>query len=109
MSFDVDQVDFTFFNSAGDEIGTESLNPALGSSGGIEAEDIPLVSPLNTRSVTAFLTGTNGQVDFQNIGFTANVSDPEDDPDLPAPIPLPAAMWLMAGGLGALAMTRRKA
>jgi hypothetical protein len=103
--FDVDEVVFTFFDALGDEIGSETVNPALGSAGGIRAEDIPLVSPLNTRSVTAFLTGSNGQVDFQNIGFTARVSDPDLDPT--APIPLPAAGWALLAGLGSLLAARR--
>jgi hypothetical protein len=105
-SYDVDEVDFTFFDSLGSLIGTQSLNPALGSSGGIRAEDIALVSPLNTRSVRAFLTGTNGQVDFQNIGFTASVSDPNLDPI--SPVPLPATALLLLAGIAGFGFVRRK-
>ncbi|MGS4947257.1 VPLPA-CTERM sorting domain-containing protein [Meridianimarinicoccus sp. RP-17] len=103
--YDVDEVVFTFFDALGSEIGTETVNPALGTSPGIRAQDIPLVSPLNTRSVTAFLTGTNGDIDFQNIGFTARVSDPDLDPT--TPVPLPAAGWMLLAGAGTLLASRR--
>ena len=106
--FDVDQVDFAFFDTAGSQIGMQSLNPALGSSGGIEAEDIALVSPLNTQSVSVFLTGTNGQVDFQNIGFTATASVVVTPPPPVAAVPLPAAGLMLLAGLGAFGALRRK-
>ena len=73
-SFDVDNVDFTFFGLSGQQVGTLSVQPDLGTSSGITAQDITLAAPLNVRNVTAFLTGSNRQVDFQNIGFTAVVS-----------------------------------
>lgn len=79
--YDVDRIDFTFYDAAGSVIGTMSIEPATGTSPGIRAEDIPLVSPLNTRWVRAFLTGDNRAVDFQNMGFTAEVADPALDPD----------------------------
>lgn len=80
-NYSADQVDFMFFDSIGQLIGQQTINPAhSGSESNITAQDYALVSPLNTRSVKAFLTGTNRQVDFQNIGFTANVSDPSLDP-----------------------------
>lgn len=101
-AYDVDNIDFTFFNSAMAQVGTLSILPALGSPGGIEAQDIVLAAPLNVQHVTAFLTGSNGQVDFQNIGFTAEVSDPVD------PIPLPAGLpLLLTGLLGFGALSRR--
>ena len=74
--FDVDNVMFTFFDSANLQVGSLSVSPALGSTPAIFAQDIPLAAPLNVRYVTAFLTGSNGQVDFQNIGFTAVVPEP---------------------------------
>ena len=74
--YDVDRVDFEFFDDAGNAVGGLSIAPDLGSSPGIRAQDIPLAAPLNVRSVRAFLTGDNGQVDFQNIGFTASRSAP---------------------------------
>lgn len=107
-TYDVDRVDFSFYDSVGSLIGTETLFPALGSHPGIKAETIDFVSPLNTRQVVAFLTGTNGQIDFQNIGFTANASDPTLDPDFPTAVPLPAAGWMLLAGLGGLGALRRR-
>ncbi len=98
-SFDVDNVDFTFFNQNNVEVGALSIQPALGSSPGILAQDIVLAAPLNVQFVTAFLTGSNNEVDFQNIGFTAEVSI----------IPVPAAAWLFGSALGLLGWMRRKA
>lgn len=98
-SFDVDNVDFTFFNAANAQVGTRSVAPALGSSPAIAAQHITLAAPLNVQYVTAFLTGSNGQVDFQNIGFTAEVS---------APIPEPATLAMMLAGLGLLGAAARR-
>jgi hypothetical protein len=97
-SYDVDNVDFTFFDSFGQQVGALSVQPALGTFPGITAQDISLAAPLNVRSVTAFLTGSNGQVDFQNIGFTAIVSVPE-----PTTIGL-----LLLGTIATMAAGRRK-
>ena len=109
-NFSVDQVDFSFFNSVGALIGTQTINPLpSGSESNITAQDYALVSPLNTRSVVAFLTGDNRQVDFQNIGFTADVTDPTLDPDFePSPVPLPASAFLLTAALGGLVAMRRK-
>jgi hypothetical protein len=99
--YDVDLVDFSFFDAGGSFVGALSVQPALGSSPGIRAQDIQLPAPLGVRYVTAFLSGSNREVDFQNIGFTALVS---------APIPEPASVGLMALGLsGLLWRTRRRA
>ena len=93
-SFDVDNIDFTFFNSANLQVGALSLMPALGSSPGIKAEDIALAAPLNVQFVTAFLTGSNREVDFQNVGFTAEVSQ----------VPLPATAWFFVSGILSLGL-----
>ncbi|TWT78077.1 hypothetical protein Pla123a_08660 [Posidoniimonas polymericola] len=87
--YDVDNVDFFFFNAGGAQVGALSVQPDLGSSGGIEAQDIALAAPLNVKSVTAFLTGSNREVDFQNIGFSAELSQ----------VPSPAASGLLLAGL----------
>jgi len=98
--YDVDNVDFTFFNSSNNNVGSLSIQPALGSGGGIRAEDIVLAAPLNVQYVTAFLTGSNRQVDFQNIGFTANFSNP---------VPEPGSVCLWGASLLAgLVYTRRR-
>lgn len=92
-SFDVDQIDFTFFDSSNVQQGVLSISPDLGSSPGILAQDITLAAPLNIQFVTAFISGTNRQVDFQNIGFSAGISQP---------VPIPAAIWLFGLALGFL-------
>ena len=102
-TYDVDNVDFTFFNGANTQVGALSIQPALGASPAIFAEDIVLAAPLNVRYVTAFLTGTNRQVDFQNIGFTAEVSQP-----VTTPVPLPAGIALLAGAFGVLGVFVRR-
>jgi hypothetical protein len=72
--FDVDNISFTFFDDANINVGALFIMPDLGSSPGIRAQDILLSAPLNVRYVTAVLSGTNDQIDFQNIGFTASLS-----------------------------------
>jgi PEP-CTERM motif len=96
--FDVDSLSFRFYNAGNAEIGSLTLTPALGSSPAILAQDIPLAAPLNVRSVKAFLSGSNRQVDFQNIGFTAVVSV----------VPEPATTALLLLGLGAVATLARR-
>ncbi|NND60654.1 MAG: VPLPA-CTERM sorting domain-containing protein, partial [Gammaproteobacteria bacterium] len=95
--FDVDNIAFDFFNGA-NLVGSLEIQPDLGTSPGITAQDILLDAPLNVTSVTAFLTGSNGQVDFQNIGFTASVSQ----------VPLPAGVWLLASALAGIGCLRRR-
>ncbi len=88
-AYDVDKVSFRFFDVGNQQVGALEVLPALGDSPAIRAQDIELAAPLNVRYVSAFLTGSNAQVDFQNIGFTAVVSVPE-----------PGSMTLLAlGGL----------
>lgn len=97
-NFDVDNIAFTFFNSSGALVGSLEVNPALGSAPGIMAEDILLAAPLNVQYVTAFLTGSNRQVDFQNMGFTAELS---------APVPEPGTIGLFVLGILGLLAVRR--
>ena len=74
-SFDVDDVDLVFLDSDMNTIGTmEDISPALGNDTGSDstptlAEDFALDFD-GVRYVRATLSGTNSQVDFNNIGFT---------------------------------------
>lgn len=97
-SYDVDNISFSFYDAGNTFVGSLDLQPALGSSPGIRAQDIELAAPLGVRYVTTFLTGSNRQVDFQNIGFTAVVSPP---------IPEPGTVALMALGLSSLLLRVR--
>lgn len=101
--FDVDNIDFTFFNSSNVQVGSLGVQPALGSSPGILAQDIVLPAPLNVQFVTAFLTGTNRQVDFQNIGFTAEVSTPPT-----TTVPEPGLISLLILGLLGMYINKRR-
>ena len=102
--FDVDNVDFAFFDASSVQVGSLSIMPALGTLPGIKAEDIALAAPLNVQYVTAFLTGTNRAVDFQNIGFTAEVSTPKP----PSTVPLPSGLTLALTGLMAVGFLARR-
>ncbi|MGI9325762.1 MAG: PEP-CTERM sorting domain-containing protein [Pseudomonadales bacterium] len=100
--FDVDNLSFTFFNDARVEVGSLDVIPDLGSSPGILAQDYLLAAPLNVQYVTVFLSGDNRQVDFQNIGFTAELStaeppDPTDPPTTTVPEPGSLGLLMMAG------------
>ena len=96
-AFDVDNIDFVFSDASMSFVG-ELLNvePALGSGGSnpIFAEDFALSFPSKVRFVNVVLTGTNGEVDFNNIGFTA--------------IPEPSTALLLASGLLAMAVGQRR-
>ncbi|NNF17380.1 MAG: PEP-CTERM sorting domain-containing protein [Gammaproteobacteria bacterium] len=95
--YDVDNIVFDFFNGT-TNVGTVEIEPDLGTSPGITAQDILLAAPLNVTSVVAFLTGSNREVDFQNIGFTATVSQ----------VPVPAAVWFFISALAGLRFCRRR-
>ena len=101
-NFDVDEIDFTFFSASNTEVGTLEVFPDLGSSPGIKAQDINLAAPLNVQYVTAFLTGSNRQVDFQNIGFSAEVSDPTNPGTDPAPVSGPGSLGLLGIAMASL-------
>ncbi|MGH1429411.1 MAG: Ig-like domain-containing protein, partial [Arenicella sp.] len=86
--FDVDNVDFTFFDGANNPVGELlGVEPQLGSNplntqNPIFAETTPLSFSSNIRYVRATLTGTNGEVDFNNIGFTGRLSSFNNKTDL---------------------------
>jgi hypothetical protein len=74
--FDVDSIDFEFFSRNGVSLGTFFFNPRLGANAAaVNANDIvaeqvnlPMVISAVTN-VTALLSSTNGQLDFQNFVF----------------------------------------
>ena len=102
-AFDVDNIDFTFYNASNNLVGSLfNIIPALGGSSSsdstpIFAENYSLSFPDKARYVNALLSGSNGQVDFNNIGFTGSLT----------PIPVPAAVVLFLTGLGAIYGTSR--
>ncbi|MGB3512822.1 MAG: hypothetical protein WBA93_27115 [Microcoleaceae cyanobacterium] len=106
--FDVDNIDFTFFNEDNIQVGQLSVTPALGTAPRVTAEDISLDAPLNVQFITAFLSGTNRQVDFQNLGFTGQVSNPS----VPEPTSVPEATSIISliviGGICATSQRKSK-
>ncbi len=115
-SYDVDNINFTFFDGSNSEVGFIDVLPNLGTAPGITAQDITLPAPLNVQYVSALLSGSNGQIDFQNIGFTAELStdrcltnpnDPIcDNGNEPVEVPEPGSMLLMILGLASLRLAR---
>jgi hypothetical protein len=102
--FDVDNVSFTFFNAANANVGTLAFSPALGNLTGndatpIFAENQNLAFPTQVQKVVAVLTGSNGEVDFTNIGFTGDLSNPP-------PVPEPGGITLMLVAAGFAARSR---
>jgi hypothetical protein len=81
-NFDVDEIDFKFYDANNSLVGTLlGVTPALGGSTGndstpIVAQDYSLLFPSKARYVNAVLSGSNGEVDFNNIGFTGTPSNP---------------------------------
>jgi len=105
--FDVDDIDFRFFDASNNLVGTLSnVAPQLGGTAPndatlIFAETINLSFPSRVRFVEAVLTGSNNEVDFNNLGFTGSLSEPAPNPQNPASAPstlllaLGAAVWLL--------------
>lgn len=113
--YDVDSIAFTFFDATRTFVGELLVLPELGTSPGITAQDYVLAAPLNVQFVTAVLAGSNNQIDFQNIGFTANLStdrcdeNPNDPICTPSTaIPAPASLTLISLGILGLALNRRR-
>jgi len=95
--FDVDNIDIIFFDASMtvvDEL--LGVSPALGGGGGnpIFAEDFVL-DVQSVRFANFVLSGSNNQVDFNNIGFTGV-------------IPEPSTALLMGLGLAGLALRRHR-
>jgi hypothetical protein len=78
-SYDVDNIDFKFYDSNNNLIGTlPNYTPTVGGSAPsdstpIFAQDYSLALPSKVRYVNAVLSGSNGQVDFNNLGFTGKI------------------------------------
>jgi hypothetical protein len=103
-AFDVDSLFLRFLDPSGAVLGNQDVLPALGGPGTpnemILAEDIVLTAPPGVQFVVAFLTATNNQLDFNNMGFTGDLSSSEPGPGPgPAPVPAPAALGLLGVGV----------
>lgn len=74
--YDVDNIDLRFYNASNTLIASQlGIAPATSAGNPIAAEDIPLTADAkNVRYINAVFSGTNGQVDFNNIGFTGELS-----------------------------------
>lgn len=80
--FDVDDAVFTFLDINNFEVGSFSLSPELGTHS-IFSQDSLLENMRSIRYVSAFISGSNGEVDFQNIGFTGTISGDLDNDGIP--------------------------
>jgi hypothetical protein len=113
--FDVDEIDQMFFDASMALVGTIlDVAPALGNGSGTDsdpifAEDLPLAFPSKVQFVNAVLSGSNNQVDFNNIGFTGELSNPNGDPNGTTPIPEPGTLTLMLLGAAALGAMKIRA
>ncbi len=105
-SFDVDNIDFNFFDASSTQVGSLlGVAPSLGGGGvnSIFSENLPLSFPSKVQFVNAVFTGTNNQVDFNNIGFTGELTTPTNPtPPSPAPVPEPSAVLLFGTGVAGL-------
>lgn len=69
-TFDVDLIEFSFLDADATVVDTLEFTPELGVGVVQRAEDFALALPGAVQHVVATLSGTNGHVDFNNIGFT---------------------------------------
>lgn len=117
-TFDVDSIELRFFDETRNPVGeTLQFSPRLGGNGSnpISAEDFDLSLDAAVRYANVVLTGSNGEIDFNNIGFSAidedsgvpthpNFTSPEaalEAPDYPegGGLRLPGSVALGSGGL----------
>ena len=102
-AFDVDNIAFRFFNKSFSLVGTLNSSPSLGTGVTQSAQTYNLLFPSRVRYVNAFLSGNVfGEVDFNNIGFTGELSSPV------SPVPLPGGLPLLAGALGLIAVFKKR-
>ena len=104
--YSVDTIVFTFYDAARNQVGTLTESPRLGrngASGPIIPEDYTLNFPSRVRYVNAVLSGSNGEVDFNNIGFTAQLSPP-----VIGGVPEPATWAMLVAGFGMIGAGMRK-
>ena len=105
--FDVDNINFTFYDGNRNLVGTlMNVAPALGGSAPNDATEIfaqnyALTFPSKVRFVNAVLSGSNGQVDFNNMGFTGTLTAAS------TPVPEPSTVLLTMAGVGAILLRRR--
>lgn len=102
-SFDVDTIDLLFFDASHALVGTQpGIAPLLGGPGNsdstpINAEDIDIsANAQGVRFVNAVLSGSNSQVDFNNLGFSGDL------------VPEPSTSIMLLTAAGTLMMRRRK-
>ncbi|ODU20445.1 MAG: hypothetical protein ABS87_10370 [Sphingomonas sp. SCN 67-18] len=106
--YDVDSILFTFYDASRTLVGSLEEEPRLGnmtSGGPIIPEHYTLNFPSRVRYVNAVLKGSNGHVDYNNIGFTAELSPPLNA----VPEPASWAMLIAGFGLAGSAIRRRRA
>ncbi|MDJ0852957.1 MAG: hypothetical protein QNK04_31690 [Myxococcota bacterium] len=101
--FDADDVSVSFRDAKGTEVAVLDFSPET-SQTPIFAQDIALEGANAVRTVELFASGTNGETDFQNVGFTGR-------PVLGVPVLGPLATGALAlalAAVGGLRLARRR-
>jgi len=112
-AFDVDEINFSFFTAAMGLVGTLDFFPTIGVGVNQEAQDYLLSFPARVQFVNAKFSGTNGQVDFNNVGFTGELNECEINPSLPqcqtggGGVPVPGTVLLIGLGIAGIRYQRR--
>lgn len=76
--YDVDLIEFFFLDSDDELVGWLDFKPELGVGVVQQAQDYALDFPSRIQYVVAAFSGSNGEVDFNNLGFTGTLG--ADDP-----------------------------